>query len=525
MKLSLTILALGLACATAQAEIGLNDLENLNQQAPPKRRQQPAPVAPTTPPKPVVPLPVSPPRPGPKEGILRFRNGDTLHGLLVNITNAGQCEWRHPDSKEPLHFSTQNTIQMNLPGGGVPPTGNAVILLSNGDSLRGDVELLDDNNLTLNTAYAGVLKIKRTMIRAIAPRRATESIVMDGLTSMDGWKKMNGAENWQLRNGVLNVSQQGIIGRDVILPDRSAVEFDMTWQNFPSIQIGLYTSQPEVAPGNGTSGGYWINLMSGTALFQRMRPNDFTQLGQVEVRRFTRNGSGRIGIFVDKAKKSFSLTLDGQLLRSWTDSDDFAGTGTCLILSAQGGGNHTMQLSNMIIRQWNGELSENIAFSGKTDMLSLANNDRVSGQVKSIQQGKVSVMSAVAPLEIPLERVTELYFSNENSERARRLAADVVAVFHDGGRVTVALDELTEKSLNGHSENFGKVAFDRDSFRELQFHIYDEDRGQSAEPEVSSTTPQPAGGLFMNGNGNGIFINNGGQIILRQGGQIQFNPQ
>ena len=105
----------------------------------------------------------------------------------------------------------------------------------------------------------------------------------------------------------------------------------------------------------------------------------------------------------------------------------------------------------------------------KQDLLSLANGDRVTGQVKSIENGAVNVSSAVTPLTIPLERVNEIYLATQNTERARRLASDVLAFFHDGGQVTVGLDSLDDKHLTGHSENFGKASFDRHAFQNCNF--------------------------------------------------------
>jgi hypothetical protein len=517
MKLTLLFLALLLASG-ARAEIGLSDMDSVNPPAP--QRHPPAnEPAPAKPAHPAVPAP-APPRIGPKDGLVRFRNGDTLHGLLQTIDNTAGMDWRYPDSKEDLHFSLQNVMEIALAGAGPAPTGNAIVSLTNGDVFRGDIISLDDQTLTLSTAYAGPLKIKRVMVASISPRRGMENVLLDGLISLDGWKRFNGAEHWQLHEGVLTIPQAGTIGRDFPLPDRCAVEFDMAWQPIPYLQIGLYASQPDFNPGNSGGSAYWIDLMPNMVLFQRQRPNDSAQLGQVEVHRFSRPGSVRVGIYADKLKKTFSVTLDGQLLRTWTDTDDFAGSGTSLILMVPPTGNHSFQISNLLVRQWTGELDDSPAVPSKTDILTLANNDRVSGLVKSIRQGTVVVTSSVAPLEIPVERVSQIYLSNENAERARRLAADVVAVFHDGGKLTLALDQLDGKTLSGHSENFGKATFNRDAFRELEFHIYDEDRGLSAESEISLSSPGMNEGQIFNGNGNGIRILNGGQMIIQGGGQL-----
>lgn len=478
----------------AVAELGLPDASNVD--APAKARA----VRENTPAKPAK-LPVAAPvtrLTAATEGLIRFRNGDSLHGVLERMEADGSVEWRHAEASEPLRFALPNVMQISLGGVGRSETGGAVavVSLTNGDTLRGTVKSLDETQLTLETWYAGTMKIKRAMIRRITPLLAGEAIVMEGLGSLADWKRGGQPEAWQLRNGALVAMQYGSIGRDVGLPDQSSVEFDLTWQQMPvMLQVGLYGHRPDGVIGDGNTTGYWLMIASQNALLQRVTRNETAQLGQIYIRKFLRNGKVRVAIQSDKEKKSITLRLDGQLVKTWTDPGEWTGDGRCLTFLSQTGGEQSLRVSNLIVREWAGDgETGGVVVTAKQDVLCLANNDRVTGTVKAIKDGAVTVDSTVAALTIPLERVAEINFASENRERVRRLGTDVIAAFHDGGRVTVALASVDAKTLTGESENFGKLSFSRDAFRELQLHIYDEDRGEDADIDAGAMpqwTPSP----------------------------------
>jgi len=486
MKIVAVILALTLP---AYAELGLPDASNVD--APAKAR---APRETTTakPVKPAVTLPVVRPA-GPTEGVIRFRNGDSLHGVLEQIDATGQVAWRHTEASEPLRFSLQNVMQISLAGVGRNESAGATaaVSLTNGDTLRGAVKSLDEATLTLDTWYAGTMQIKRVMIRRITPLLGGEAIVMEGLGSLADWKRGGQPEAWQLRNGALLAMQPGTIGRDVGLPDQSSVEFDLTWLQLPvMLHVGLYGQRPDGIFGDGNTAGYWLMFAGNNAQLQRATRTETSQLGQIDIRKFIRNGKMRVAIRADKTKKSIALLLDGQLVKAWTDPGEWSGDGRCLTFVSQSRGEQNLRISNLIVREWSGDVETGgMVVTGQQDVLRLANNDRVTGTVESIKDGTVAVVSTVAPLTIPLERVAEINFASENFERARRMAGDVIAAFHDGGRVTLALESVDAKTVNGEGENFGKVNFSRDAFRELQLHIYDEDRGEDMDID-SGAIPQ-----------------------------------
>jgi hypothetical protein len=200
-----------------------------------------------------------------------------------------------------------------------------------------------------------------------------------------------------------------------------------------------------------------------------------------------------VTILADKAQKTIAVLLDRQLVKVWVDPGEWVGDGGCLAFASQVGGDQNLRINNLVVREWAGDVDGNgPVVTNQLDVLCLANNDRLAGTVASIKDGTVNVNTSVTALSIPLERIAQIYFANTNVERARRMAADLMAVFQDGGRVTLALESVNAKELTGQSENFGRLSFARDAFRELQLHIYDENRGDDADIDggaIPSWTP------------------------------------
>jgi hypothetical protein len=406
---------------------------------------------------------------------LVFRNGDLLHGTLLSIVPDTEIRWSHPDAKRPIEFAPPNIVQIKLAAQPAAPAAppQAVVRLTNGDELRGQIVALDETTLTLQTAYAGELAIQRTMVQTILPKTSTGPALYRGPTDLADWVRPQGDQAWRFRNGALYsvAGQSGPIGRDVKLKDRSRIEFDLAWRNPPYLQISLAADNPENFFGN----AYLLQITGNSVQLQRGRlRGGFSNLGgSTSLDNFAGRGKARLSILVDKPKRTIALLVDGALVKQWTDPGDFAGQGGCLMFLSQGQG--PMRISNLLVTEWDGELGEGGALVAKADdMIRFSNNDKVSGRLQAIHKGVITFATAFATLEVPLDRAAQIEFASDRRERARRLAGDVRATFHEGGTVTLALEKLDETSLVGSSENFGKRTFARSAFRELRFHIYDE---------------------------------------------------
>lgn len=416
----------------------------------------------------------------PQDGdVLKFRNGDSLHGTVMTVVPGTGLRWRRSDVKEPVGFDLANVVELQLSAR--PPrtsrtAHHTVIELTNGDRLAGDIVSLNDKVLVLNTWYAGTLSVKRPMIQRITfGASSNPEAVFIGPTGLDGWTQEGNRGAWSYKKGALYGRQNGSVARDVKLPDVANIEFDVAWLGQLSMQFAFYIDDLRQLY---NAGGYMMQFNYSNVYLQRSRPQrGFNQLGtNVDVPDFQRKTKGHISVRVNKPKKTIALFVNGNLVKQWTDPGEFAGKGTGIMFFAQGQGQ--LRVSNISVTSWDGKLDTDAVATAASapveDLVRFANNDKVSGNLTGIANNEIAFATSFAGMKIPLERVAQIELAGQKAEQARRQANDARAYFLDGSRFTLALEKLDDQSLVGTSENCGRVTSSLDAFRRVQFHIYEE---------------------------------------------------
>ncbi len=410
--------------------------------------------------------------PARQSDILKFRNGDILHGVMADVGPETGIEWRHPDVKDLIRFGLVNVADVTL-----QPrisrlqraSHRIVVELTNGDRLLGDIEKSDEKVLVLKTWYAGELSIKRQMVQRITPVGARAEMVYVGPTSLEGWTVGGNPGAWIYKKGALYSANYGSIGRDVKLPDLATLDFDITWRGQFSLQASIYTEDLRQM-----RGGYMLQFNSGCVYLQRGQPDSgYNSLGSsVEVPELLNKSRSHITVKINKPRKTVTLFVNGRMVQQWTDPGDFAGRGTGLMFSAQG--RNQSRVSNIRVAEWDGKLDSDSASPVATaeDLIMLTNGDKVSGTLESVVNGEIAFSTSYAPLKIPLDRVLSIVMSNQKSEKPRRQASDVRAYFDETNRLTLALEKIDEKTVGGTSENCGKINAGLEAFSRIQFNIY-----------------------------------------------------
>ncbi len=406
--------------------------------------------------------------------ILKFRNGDVLHGMMTSVVPETGIRWRHTDVKEIIGFDLANLSDVLLLPRPLrlPRAGHHVTVeLTNGDRLLGDIETFNDKLLVLKTWYAGTLSIKRPMVQRITPAVARSEVMYVGPTSIEGWIVGGNRGAWIYKKGAFNSASYGSIGRDVKLPDMANIEFDINWRGQLSFQFGMYlTDLNQMFSG----GGYMLQFNYSNVYLQRSRPNaGFNNLGSpVDVPELPRKSRAHIAVKVNKPKKMIALFINGTMVKQWTDTDDFAGKGTGVMFCSQGQGQ--CRINNILVAEWDGKLDSDTTgpAASTEDMILLANGDKVSGTLSNVASNEITFVTSYAPLKLPMERVAMITLATQKAEKPRRQANDVRAFFTDTARLTLALEKIDEQTVTGTSENCGRISAGLEAFSRIQFNIY-----------------------------------------------------
>lgn len=104
------------------------------------------------------------------DDILRFQNGDQLHGTFHGISDDGSICFQNSEMKSVADFGVKSLRQLVLRGGqpGRPADTLTHAGLINDDSIPGRIVAFDDKNLTLESDALGTLQIPRGHLTMLA---------------------------------------------------------------------------------------------------------------------------------------------------------------------------------------------------------------------------------------------------------------------------------------------------------------------------------------------------------------------
>ncbi len=418
-----------------------------------------------------------------------FRDGDVLYGKLLGIQSGSAVRWQHPDSPAPIDFKPDAVAQIDF----APRASSAVrenatckLWLASGDMLEGDVSSCDRNFITLDTWYAGRLKIPRRVLQTLAFNPRTP-ILFGGIAGLDGWtqgtssvKTFPGESgHWLYRNGAFYSDKSSSIAKDFKLPDRSQIQFDLTWKSMLNLAIAFYTDSLQpinlVDKENGPDfGGFYSMRFNNTIFVSLMavqKKEALRPLGdQLIVQSLQQKDRVHVDVRMSRTDKRVALFLDGTLVKDWIDPAGFVGEGGGIRFVNNGIGG-AVKISNMRVSKWNGVLDEAAAEAPDPlhDVLTLETGSKVSGAVTAIADGKTSVLTTAGTTNVLMAGVSSIEFARYAGQAPPPSPRNAHATFVQGGSVTFQLVDWQPSGITAISPDFGKVTFDPAAFRHLQF--------------------------------------------------------
>ncbi len=125
----------------------------------------------------------------PRTGTLTFRNGDKMTGAMIGYGAKEGFLWGHLAISGEMRVEAASVRKISLSPEAAPKGArihSARVRLVNGDEIAGELSALDKKMLTLDTWYAGQLRIPRATIVHLVPG-ALSKMVFEGPDSLKGW--------------------------------------------------------------------------------------------------------------------------------------------------------------------------------------------------------------------------------------------------------------------------------------------------------------------------------------------------
>jgi hypothetical protein len=421
---------------------------------------------------------------------LLFRNGDLLYGKLLAIDPNDTIRWQHPDSQTPIDFKPDTISQIEFPlskAAAAQSNSTCRVSFGNGEAMEGNLIACDHDTLTIDTWYAGRLKIPRKSpqnpIQTIAflPRQPA---IFDGLTSLEGWTQGNAVQafaaesgQWTYQHGGFYSIKPASIARDLKLPNQSEVQFDMAWNGILNLAIAFYTDslQPILLTGkdSGPDFGAFYSLRFLNTVVVSLTPirkkEPLRSLGDLMVPSLSGKDRVHVDVRMSKPDHRFVLFFDGALVKEWIDPAGFAGDGTGIRFVQNGGG--ALKISNLRVSAWNGilETGSETSPDSSRDSISMETGAKTNGLIQNIAKGQISFQGGAGLSQIAVNKVSAIEFASVPADSAKAPIGKVHATFGRGGFITFDLLTWRPDSMQIISPLFGKVSFDPAAFSRLQF--------------------------------------------------------
>jgi hypothetical protein len=108
------------------------------------------------------------------------------------------------------------------------------------------------------------------------------------------------------------------------------------------------------------------------------------------------------------------------------------------------------------------------------------NRDKVGGVLKSMAAGKLNMSLPQTSIDIPLDRVTQIFFRESAPNMVVPAPGEIRAYFSGGVTVALQLEKWDDEQVSGTSLNFGRMAFSPQTIRQIEFNL---DRPKASTPD------------------------------------------
>lgn len=427
------------------------------------------------------------------DAVVRFGNNDRLSGALESLS-ADSLVWKSPLLEKPAPFFLKDVVDLTLPA--ITPERKAdheaVLSLTNGDTVRGQLASVSDTAVALDTHYAGRMNFNRLMVSGLKIE-SDASLLYRGPTGMDGWEQSGSARAWTFSNASFISSGKGGIARDNLLPDECSVAFNASWKGDSlGLKLNLYSDDPS---SEGDSSGYELYFKGGNITLRNRKTSGY--LGSTQSQSLLENEKVRIEVRASIKTGKICLFVNDQIIEVWTDPDVAKGKfGKCLHFVSLN--SQPIRISSIGVGLWDGQIEKmpeprnglrfqmGMGFQGlredvkpapkekpKEGRMELANGDSLAGDVVSIENGMLNVKTALGDVKIPVARLRTIALKKADLERCIRRNGDIRAWLPDGSSLVFRLDQVGDGTLTGSSQNFGTATFKLSAFSRIEFNIHD----------------------------------------------------
>ncbi len=408
--------------------------------------------------------------------LLRFVNGDSLHGTFVEVRQ-NKVLWKR-DGLDPAEFAIDKLrhIALNRGQGHGAMVPDYQVELVNGDLLPGKVIQLTDDALDLETSFAGKISIPRGLIKSFGRIPSNGELVFYGPFKQQKWSILSslvGSEEepekaWNYDGAAFYVSGVSFATPEELrLPDDFELSFRLSARDISVLSVAFFSDKPEFGDeelrtqisesrssyyGDSRNGDlYGSSLVldfSGTKAQlvevipaepveaepgeegedkkadegedekkPVMKPARNRRLGDsASFSTSSRSYDIKATIRASRSLGLIQLLVDGQHCGSWEIDPAEMPQGQLLKFGQRRG---RLRLSEISVSEWNRmpDSARSMQAESKDIVVMSSGTDRFSGKIKSITDGKIVIASSFGDLTLDQPKVSKLVLASDGQDK------------------------------------------------------------------------------------------------------------
>jgi len=395
-----------------------------------------------------------------------------LTGDVVAMDASGTITLASPVSKKPLLLNGSRVRSVNFEIADknfiVP---DQRVELINGDVLPVRVDGLDETMMIVASPDLGSFRIPREFVDSVRFGIVPERMVYNGTESTDGWKLDSGdARNWEIKDGRYLATGQGMISRDLVLPEKFILRFHLNWDTHPNFR--MFFAGPSKPPGEQANRYYLQFSASGFEIRREMmgktRYTPIVLLSRTPEE--IPENTLKVELRVDRSNGLLQLFLNGQLEGRYTDPVSDIPDGGHIAMISQAPQESEQSVTNLEVLEWDDRADRHRSEDrgdGKTDALIGRFGERFGGSLTQIKKGDSGTVYLFKSdfqkdmIELPEEEVSTIFFAASGVAAKQKKEKGLILRLRGGGDMRVSTCEFGAEEVKAVHPLLGEVEIDR----------------------------------------------------------------
>ncbi len=441
-----------------------------------------------------------------------FLNGDSISGQISDWSLESMT-LTSPDMLEPIIFSNEHVLNIQLDEKNLTQQSEEFTDLTTLNIqhrnkqkglhgvIKGGFSNIDNTHITLNTNYAGKVKVLKKFITKMEIDSKTSYLYM-GPKGSDKWEHNNIVPSWQyLNQSLISKSTAGNIAKDIKIPETAVISFDLSWKKDERLSLYFYSSDPSQAKPDDY---YKLNLegnkrvsfhkylagIKRSDMMTKMPINrNLWRIRNKDLKRPNTIFNAHYDIYMNKAKGEFHIFRNGEKLDYFADSKpkpESFGSAIHLISS----NNTEIRVKKLTLAKWSGHLPSEIDektfadLKGDGERILLKNGDILLGKMGNMKDGIMEIETLYTPIKIPIIRMRSIDLTSEKEkEQPLMYAADIKCWFKDEGWIILKPISYNGNKLTAFHQAIGENEFDLNAFKRIDLNIYEIDVESPNSPD------------------------------------------